>query len=624
MKIAESRLSGLYFFLVFLALVIGFSLYKSFYAVVSPKYLQEVLRARLEKEVTLYELQLELVDFHFFKGIFFKPGLAWKGFHISYSKNCNYIEATSPDIYFAVDLTRLFRRRLELEEVIANQLEIKIIKDYACNEIVEEEATRQPAQTASFSETVNLRSASGAQNNELSFVKNLPDFRVAELKLHTERNLSRYLEFKNLSVLAKGNAYHYQSDLSFSKSLNVGSMPSLKLSGSFDEAHNIQITSRLREASLNLKVEPLGDKNFKTTFSVSDFPLQYVINMLRDRYPSLNQLEPLGSQWIHMRSHTVSHWNDFFEKNLILYVEDFRLSGDVIKLESKPFQFNLKDRKLVSSSTMKVDMLSVNQVLPFLFTPEIKSAVLKPGIVSGDLVLRTGLDVDFSGVWRDATVFIESYGMKKNMEVLPTKFTFESNENEIFFATDNLALRGVGGNLQMSIFENPERLTAKFSGTNIVASEIWLKIFGATIDFVDMNIDFVQEQELRWKGNASFRGFKGKQFDVERGTLQFDKNSIQQKMTIIHDRVEIKEQAYLQNWLGDIFDQKLIPNKLRQWKVTQTIDNGSDSSMQSLDFFGSSPQFQLSLKQISEDTYLVERSQPRVLRSKVSKTGSHL
>src|SRR5690606_24277362 len=126
------------------------------------------------------------------------------------------------------------------------------IKDYTCehNRVASTAAARRPAQftTANFSANSNMSEA-----KELFLVKNLPDFRVGQLRLFTERNLRRYMEFKNLSITAKRSTYNFQSDLGFSPSLNVGSLPTLNITGSFDQSHNIQITSRLREARMDLK-----------------------------------------------------------------------------------------------------------------------------------------------------------------------------------------------------------------------------------------------------------------------------------------------------------------------------------------------------------------------------------
>lgn len=604
-------------------MVFGFSVYKSFYAVVSPKYLQEVLRARLQKEVNLYELKVDVVDFNFFHGIFFRPGLAWKGFHVSYSKNCNYIEASSPDVYFAVDLTRLFRRKLELEEVIASQLEVTIIKDYACVENQDTLPRSNLQGRAILSPPTTVVGPRSVVIEDLGIVKNIPDFRVGKLKLITERNAARFMEFTNLSMSAKGKAYNFLSDLTFSPDFNVGNIPLLKISGSFDENHNIKINSRLREAKLDLEIVPLGDKNFKTTFSVSDFPLQYVLNMLKDRYPQLSQMKPMVGQWIHLRTHTVSRWDDFFAKNIIMYFEELRLTGDMAKLSSKPFQLKLKDRALASTSEIKIDMLAMDEILPYVFTPELNQLVLKAGVTNGELSFRTDGKLIFDGIWRDATLFIEPYGLKKNIEVLPTRVNFEFSSQESFFATKDLAIKGAAGDLHLSSFAKDGNLTAKFTASNMVANEIWQKLFSANIDFTDIHVDVIQDESFRWKGEARFRGFSGRQFDIAKGKVQFERNLISDKISWVNEQVKLKEGSHLKTWISDVFEQKVDPNILSHWKSYLQRDLNKSNGIEHLELIGSKPRFILVLENKKDDgSYSVQRASPKIDRQEIPKTES--
>ncbi|MCB0349368.1 MAG: hypothetical protein KDD37_11070, partial [Bdellovibrionales bacterium] len=594
MKISESRLSGLYFFFAFLALVFGFSIYKSFYAVVSPKYLQEVLRNRLEREVELYELKVDVVDFNFFHGIFFQPGLAWKGFHISYSKNCNYVEASSPDIYFAVDLTGLFRRKLELKEVITSQLDLKIIKDYAC---ADDEQITQIDESALKPIAPIIGAKQKVRVEDLAFVKNLPEFRVGKLKLFTERNASRYMDFTNLNIRRAQAGYSFQSDLTFSESFNVGSIPQLKINGNFDENQNIRINSRLREAKLDLEIEPLGDKNFKTTFTVSDFPLQYVLNMLGARYPEVTKLKPLVGEWIHIKTHTVSRWDDFFDKNIIMYFEELRLTGDTAKLISEPFQLKLRDRSLASTSKVKLEMLAMDEIFSYVFTPDLRQHVMNPGIVSGDLSIQTDGKILFDGMWKNMSLFIEPYGLKKNIEILPTKVSYEYDGKEGLFNTKDLALNGAAGDMSISSLTKDGKLTAKFSATNLIANEIWQKLFSASVDFADIDVDLVQDDMLRWKGEAKYRGVRAKEFNVTKGKLKFERNSISDKINWYNEGVSLIGNSNLQTWIADAFDQKLVPEIVRLWKTSYSRDLNKALGVSRLEFFGAKPKFSLILEQ---------------------------
>lgn len=619
MRISESRLSGLYFFLTFLALVFGFSIYKSFYAVVSPKYLEAVLRARLQKEVTLYELKVDVVEFNFFHGIFFRPGLAWKGFHVSYSKNCNYIEVSSPDVYFSVDLTRLFRRKLELEEVITSQLEVAIIKDYACTENAK---PNLQGRTMISPPAIGVSSRHAAIE-ELGIVKSLPDFRVGKLKLITERNAARFMEFTNLTIAAKGKAYNFLSDLTFSPDFNMGNIPLLKISGSFDENQNIKINARLREAKLDLEIVPLGDKNFKTTFTVSDFPMQYVLNMLKGRHPELSRIKPMVGEWIHLKTHTVSRWDDFFAKNIVMYFEEFRLTGDFAKLTSEPFQLKLKDRELASTSKIKIEMLAMEEIFPYIFTSELNQLVLNAGQTSGDLSIRTDGKLLFVGIWRNATLFIEPYGLKNNIEVLPTKVSYELSSEGSFFDTKDLAIKGAAGDLHLSSLAKADKVTAKFTASNMVANEMWKKLFSATIDFTDIKVDVIQDESFRWKGEAVFRGFSGRQFDIARGKVEFERNLISDKINWINEHVKLKDSSNLKSWIGDIFEQKIEPDILSHWKSFQSRDLNKDKASEYLELIGSKPRFTLILEDEKDnETYSVKKASPRINRQEIPKVKS--
>ncbi|GEM_PF-3878324 len=385
----KSKNSAFYFFLLFVIAIFSITFYKSVYAVLSPKQLRSFLQNKLENEVDLKSFELQDVTFHFFHNYWFHPTVQWTGVDLAYIKNCNQISLKSPDLFVSLDILSLLQKKIKVEQIESEDLEFQILRNKKCENLSQQEKKVLPS-LAKESEKPKKFTAS------VDYVKDLPNFYVHRLKFSTEKNPGRYYVFNELEIKKNGENFDFRSSLKFSSASNLGFLPQFNLRGSFDRFQNINLQARIREANLYLYIEPLGEENFKTSLEFKDFPLQYVMQSLGRK----EFTDKMPSHWMNLKFYTISHWDDFFAKNIPLQVDRLDVYGEEVKASAKPFTFHLKNRYLMQPFTIhveKANLKTFKRIYPDLW----QSYLPYEGQWAGNIQVQTFDNIEWQGVWKN-------------------------------------------------------------------------------------------------------------------------------------------------------------------------------------------------------------------------------